>query len=220
MKKLQKGIYKGGKKLIKTPEAYSSKSRVILKQEHSNLKNLQKESIEADVTFPEPLSFDEQKSELTTKFVHGDNLKDVKDSTTYRQFGKQLKTLHEKDKITHGELEAQDVIVTKDNEEIKEDFVLVDLPNLNKNSKEYEYAKFKVSIHLWQLKKPWKWITYNKLSKAFREGYNPKSNYENKIRENVNHIITTYQRKGLAFKIKAIFLKLFLKPRIKTIANL
>ena len=215
-------IYKKKEKgtIVKDVPKNSSKRKKTIRKEKQNLEEANKYDLNAGVSFPGVVRFSEEDAELETEFISGFNLKDVKNLKLFKDFGRELKKLHYKDNVTHGELELQDVIVTKENEWVDGDFVLVDLPSLNRVSARKEYAKFKVSVHLWQLKEPWKWLSYNAASKAFREGYKPRDLHEVEIKENVDKTIRNYWSKGIIFKVKAIYLYLFLKPRNKRIAEL
>lgn len=183
------------------------RGRIVLKKEYNNLKFLHTKKLSANFIFATPLEYDESIPSLSTRYVEGKNLVDVNDSTILFSFGKELKLFHEKDNLTHGELELQDVLF------VNKKFLLVDLGSLNKTSKEKDYSRFKISIMLYQMKKPRKFLIYSNFLKAFDEGYKPR-NMQSYVKEEFNSIISSYWKKGFKMRFKAIIIFLFIKFRI------
>jgi len=186
-----------------------SKKKRFINELHDEFKNYSKiKNIKGKIQFSKVIRFSSKKYELVLKYIDGTNLRKKLDENLFFEFGKALKKLHEKG-ITHGHLEVQDVIV-KGNL-----FYVVDLPYLNLYPPLKDYARFKISLMLYQLKNPLFWGKYNSCMNAFHKGYSPNVKLGQKyINREVSDIIRCYNQRGIKEKFKSLMILLFIKTRI------
>ncbi|MBW2978007.1 hypothetical protein KY331_04135 [Candidatus Woesearchaeota archaeon] len=178
----------------------------MLKKEYNNLIKIKKLRLKNKIRFVKPISFSEKEG-LITEFIEGKNLKDYLKEKIFFEFGKELKRLHKKN-ITHGQLEAQDVIYKNGL------FYLVDIPCLNKKKALEDYSRFKISIHLHQIKNFLKWNKYNKCSDAFTRGYGPDQSLEKEyLKKELYQIVSYYKKRRFVDKIKGFFIDFVLRKR-------
>ena len=142
------------------------------------------------------------------EYVDGILLNNCFKPTIFRDFGRNLSILNDEGLI-HAHLELQDAIYKNGY------FYLVDLMILNHESATEDYSRFKISIHLWQLKRFWNWIQYDKISEAFTKGYGlDKKTERERLEYTLNLICKIYFSRNFINKLKGLIIYYFIRYKL------
>lgn len=194
---------------------YPDREAFFFDDEVANYRALEKRQLRSGIHFPSLLKADKKRRVLITRYIPGKNLSEIRNPTVYRNFGEQLRILHEQDGIVHSHLEIQDVLYHKG------EFYLVDLVRVNADSPSEELAHFEMSIHLRELLHPLHHAAYAACAEAFVEGYGWHGSVREKgLHRECRQIVSLYWRQGGLSRCKALLLRTFFKWRLSSLFSM
>jgi len=129
-----------------------------------------------------PILYDSICGWLMSEYIEADTLIDQPEKINYQLFGIKLRLFHDLG-YTHGHLQFNDVIYNNG------EFILTDFEEFNKWAYKWDLALLKLSIKVFQLKRPWLWKKYAECWDMFCYGYGAEHiDYHHQYRELIDEL--------------------------------